>query len=301
MKIYTELNNNHKNLSLALGFFDGIHLGHAKVIRNAVDYARKNGLKSAIVTFSSHPAQKFNKNFEGYIMPPEKRFEYFEKIGIDYCWVLDFETLVNTEAQIYIKNILVKNFAPKAITSGFNHNFGKNKKGTPSLLKEFSDVYCYEYFEIPPVIIDGKTVSSSAIREFMRAGDIENLNKFLGYNFVYTGEVVHGKNLGAKIGFRTANLIYPQDCVMFKFGVYGVEITVDKRKLKGIANFGVKPTMGGMGNQPLLEVHILDFDEDIYGKNVSVEFKNFIRDEKKFNSVLDLTEQIKSDIKNILN
>lgn len=296
MKIYTELNNNHKNLSLALGFFDGIHLGHVKVIKNAVKYARDNGLESAVITFSSHPAQKFNPNFEGYVMPPDKRFEYFEALGVDYCWVLDFETLVNIEAEDYIKDILVKNFSPKAITSGFNHDFGKNKKGTPALLREFSDIFGYEYFEIPPVLMEGKTVSSSAVREYMRSGDIENLNKFLGYNFGFQGKVIHGNNLGSELGFRTANLNYPKDCVRLKYGVYGIIADIEGFKYKGIANFGVKPTLGDGVKSPVLEVHILDFNEDIYGKSISVEFKNFIRSEKKFNSIHDLTEQIKSDI-----
>ena len=300
MEIFTKLNDNHKNLSLALGFFDGVHLGHKAVIEKAVDFAHQNNLKSAVITFSSHPAQKFNKNFEGYIMPPEKRFEYFEKSGVDYCWAVNFDDISNIEAEDYIKDVLVKNFAPKAITSGFNHNFGKNKKGNSALLKEYSSAFGYEYFEIPPIVIDGTTVSSSAIRKFIRSGDIKKLNEFSERNFEISGVVQNGQKLGAKLGFKTANLTYPSSCVMLKFGVYDTDIFIDGDKYRGITNFGVKPTFNNTSSQPVLEVHILNFDKDIYGKNVRVEFKNFIRDEKKFDSASDLKDQINRDLEKII-
>ena len=296
MKIYTELNDEHKYLSLALGFFDGIHLGHREVIKNTVDYANKNGLKSAVITFSSHPAQKFNPNFEGYIMPPDKRFEYFEKLGVDFCWALDFEKIMNIEAESYIKDILIKNFTPKAITSGFNHNFGKNKGGTTALLEEFSHKFDYEYFEIPPVIINDVTVSSSAIREFIRQGDIENLNNFLGRKFSVSGNVIHGQKTGTKLGFKTANIPYRADCVKLKFGVYGGNVRIEDEIYKGIANFGIKPTICS-NCEPLLEVHILDFNEEIYGEAITVEFEKFIRAEKKFTSIGELVRQIENDMR----
>lgn len=298
MKIYTELNNEHKNLSLALGFFDGVHIGHKEVIRKAVSYARENGLKSAVVTFSSHPAEKFNKNFEGYVMPPAERFEYFEKLGVDYCWALDFEKLTHVSAENYIKAILVQSFAPKAITSGFNHHFGKNREGSTELLKELSLRYGYNYFEIPPVLINNVTVSSSIVREFIQCGDIKNLNKFLGHDFLIKGNVQTGEKIASKLGFKTANLNYPQKCTKLKFGVYGVNLNFDGTLYKGIANFGVKPTFcpNIPYHEPVLEVHILDFNNDIYNQNVTVDFKKFIRPEKKFNSCDELINQIKADI-----
>jgi len=295
MEIFSDLNDKHKNLSLALGFFDGIHAGHIKVIQNAVDYANNNGLKSAVITFSEHPALSFNKNFEGYIMPPDERFIYFEKMGVDYCWVLDFNSIVNIDANDYIKNILVENFAPKAITSGFNHNFGKNKKGTSKLLKTFSKIYGYEYFEICPVIMNNITVSSSTIRKFIKLGDIENINKFMQHKFEITGNVLHGQRIGTKLGFKTANINYPKDCVKLLYGVYGVNINYKGSIYNGIANFGVKPTFYSQ-QEPILEIHIFDFDKEIYGEKISVEFKKFIRAEKKFRSQNELLMQIKKDI-----
>lgn len=299
MEIFTELNDKHKNLSIALGFFDGVHLGHKAVIEKAVDYALKNNLKSAVITFSSHPAQKFNKNFEGYIIPPKKRYEYFEQFGVDYCWALDFDNIADIEAEKYIKDVLFKNFSPKAVTSGFNHHFGQHKSGNTTVLKNFSSIYNYEYFEIPPVLIDDITVSSSVIREFIRQGDIDKLNKFLGHDFEISGKVQHGKKVGSKLGFKTANIEYPRICVWLPYGVYGVNVTISGQTYKGIANFGVKPTFSE-NLSPILEVHILDFNEDIYGKNLTVEFKKFIRSEKKFNSPEELSEQIKADIDSFL-
>ena len=159
-------------------------------------------------------------------------------------------------------------------------------------------LYGYEYFEVPPQKIYNETISSSAIRSALSKGQIENANEMLGYNFTISGEVIKGQQIGRKIGFKTANLIYPPELIDLPFGVYSVIVHYEGRQRKGITNFGIRPTVSN-NHQCSLETHILDFDKDIYGENISVEFLKMIRSEKKFSSLDALKKQISEDISNI--
>lgn len=292
MKIFTELNKN-PNLSLALGFFDGVHLGHKAVIKSAVDFAKQNGNKSAVVTFSDHPCCYFWGVCPKYILSRKQREEKIEALGVDYLYELDFESIAGLTAQDYLKDILINHFTPVSISTGWNHNFGCKKSGDVKFLRKNSKKYDYEYFELPPQKIDNEIISSTTIRKLLSDGEIERANLMLGSKFSISGEVVKGNQIGRTIGFKTANLVYPPELIELPYGVY----SVDTNYGKAIANFGIRPTV--KGSQALLEVHILDFEKDIYGENLTVYFNKMIRAEKKFSSLDALKSQIKLDIKTI--
>lgn len=298
MQIFTELNKN-PNLSLALGYFDGVHLGHQAVISTAVNFAHKNGNKSAVITFKDHPCCFFYGVCPKYILTREDRLSHLEALGVDYVYILDFNAkLCMLSAQDYLKNVLIDNFSPKSISTGFNHYFGAKKSGGVDLLTQMQSVYGYKYFEVPPQKIGKDTISSTAIRNALSKGQIANANEMLGYNFTISGEVIKGQQLGRKIGFRTANLMYPPELIDLPFGVYSVIVHYQNAVYRGITNFGIRPTVSNT-NQCSLETHILDFDRDIYGENIAVEFLKMIRLEKKFASIEELKKQIKDDIAHI--
>lgn len=292
MEIFSEINDNYKNLALALGYFDGVHLGHRKVISAAVDFAKNYGLNSAVITFKEHPQVFLRGCAPAYILSGKKRFEKLRELRVDIVFELDFKKLVGFSGEEYINDFLVRNFKPKFISTGFNHYFGAGKSGTPELLEKFSKISEYDYYKAPPFIIDNEVVSSSLIRKYLSEGKIKQANKFLGYNFSVDGIVKEGAKLASKIGFKTANLLYPEGIVKIPYGVYAVRAN----GLPAIANFGIKPTFDGLVAEPILEVHILNFDKNIYGENMSVEFVGFIRREIKFATVNELIKQIKLDI-----
>ena len=206
---------------------------------------------------------------------------------------LDFESISGLTAEEYLKDVLIKYLTPLAISTGWNHNFGYKKSGNAEFLRNNSKKFGYEYFELPPQKNGNEIISSSAIRKYLSEGRIEKANSMLGYKFSTSGIVIEGNQIGRTIGFRTANIIFPDELIELPHGVYSVETTYGQ----GIANFGTRPTVNGKGT--LLEVHILDFDKDIYGQNLTVEFNKMIRAEKKFSSLNALKNQINKDIKQI--
>ena len=286
-------------LSIALGFFDGIHKGHQAVIKNAVNFANQNNTKSAVITFKDHPCCFFYGTKPKYLLTREEKHAKIAALGIDYLFELDFESISGLKADEYLKDVLVKYFTPKAITTGWNHNFGYKQSGNVKFLAQNAEKYDYKYFEISPQKEGLKNISSTAIRDYLFDGLIEDANKMLGYKFSIKGEVVEGQKLGRKIGFRTANLIYPDELVDLPFGVYSVEVNHNNKIYKGITNFGIRPTVSD-NNIRSLETHILDFDKDIYGENIEVSFIKMLRAERKFNSIDELTKQINKDIKEIV-
>lgn len=294
MKVFTELNFNPK-LSLALGYFDGVHLGHQSVIKQSVEFAHLNNCKSAIVTFKEHPVCYFRGCQPNYILTHEQRRQKIEALGVDYLYELDFSKFANLTAEDYLENVLVNNFSPIGITTGFNHNFGKNKSGNTEFLEKMSNVFGYKYFLQAAEKLEGEVISSTAIRKYLLAGNIKQANKMLGNNFPIEGTVIKGQQLGRKIGFRTANLIYPDNIVQIPYGVYSTAVTYNNISYKGITNFGIRPTIS-KDNIPSLETNILGFDEDIYGENISIEFLEMLRPEQKFSSLDKLITQIKFDV-----
>ena len=294
MKIYSEFNK-QKNLVVILGFFDGIHYGHKAVIQTAVNYAKERDLQTALVTFKDAPFVYFGKKEAKYILSKPEKEKMLENFGIDFLYELNFdEHLANLTASQYLET-LVNNFKPSAIVTGYNHYFGYNKSGNADYLRLMQEKYGYKYLEVLQIKSKNGVVCSTKIREALNNGDIKLANSLLGYRFFIKNEVVKGAQIGRSIGFKTANLIFPNDVIEISNGVYAVEVEIDEKKYMGIANYGSKPTVKD-DEKKLLEVHIINFDEDIYGKFIKVSFLDKIRDEKRFNSLTQLKEQITKDI-----
>jgi len=294
MEILTDFEEKN-NLVLALGFFDGVHIAHQKVISKAVNFAKENNLKSSVITFEKSPAEYFKNTEIKSITSLSDKLKLIEDLGIDYSFVFDFKNIAKIDAYDYIKNVIVKNFTPKAIVTGFNHTFGLNKFGNGELLKNLEKEFNFKYFEIEPETLNGEVISSTLIKQYLSEGNVLSANKMLGRKFFIKNEVVKGEQLGRTLGFKTANLIYPENITDVKNGVYGATVIYNREKFDGILNFGVKPTVSKL-NKKILEVNIFDFDKDIYGEDIIVEFKEKIRDEKKFSSIDELKIQIKKDI-----
>lgn len=294
MEILNKLKSN-ENLAIALGFFDGVHLGHKAVINAAVDYAKKNNIKSAVVTFRQSPYVALNNVKPNYIITLEEKIKAIKKLGVDYLYLSDFtEDLAKQTASDYLKN-LVDDLHPKMIATGFNHYFGYNKSGGVDYLRLMQQEYEYEFKEINPIKLNEDVISSTAIRKALSNGDIPKANSMLGYRFYVKNEVIKGRQIGRTIGFKTANLKMPEKMINIPDGVYAVEVEVLGKKHMGIANFGSNPTVTD-DFQKLLEVHIIDFNQDIYGELVKVSFLVKIRNEKKFQSLTELKTQIEKDI-----
>ena len=298
MEIFSELNDNN-NLSLALGYFDGVHIGHRKVIMSAVEYAHNNNVKSAVITFKDHPCCYFWNVAPKYILTRDARRQKIAELGVDYLYELDFAQISKYTAEDYMKNVIIRHFSPVAISTGFNHNFGLNKSGNTSYLTYMASVFGYKYFMIDAELSDDVVISSTEIRRLLSQGNISIANNMLGYNFFVEGVVVKGKQIGRTIGFRTANINYPEELIDIPYGVYATLVHVDNDCYYGVTNFGLRPTVSSDGSR-IIESHLINSDKDIYGKNIRVEFLYMLRSEIKFNSIDKLRIQIQKDINEIV-
>ncbi len=292
MEIFEALNTK-KDLSLALGFFDGVHKAHQKLISVTVELARKNNLKSAVITFKNNPLCDLRGIKATYLYTNTEKCELIKELGIDYIYLLDFKKFADLSAEEYLRDVLYKYFEPKFITTGFNHNFGKNKSGDHIFLKNNQKKYGYIYNEIPPIKERGKLISTTNIKKLLEDGNIELANEFLGRRFKIKNIVERGQGIGAKIGFPTVNLSWPKDIYKIPYGVYR-GTCLEK---PAIINWGIRPTIGG--NKEILEAHILNFNKNVYGETVEIYFDKKIRDEKRFNSIDELKNQIQIDFKSI--
>jgi riboflavin kinase/FMN adenylyltransferase len=299
METYNQINDNNKNLSIALGFFDGIHIGHRAVLSSAVSYAKNNGLKSAVITFENHPKCYLNNLKPKYIISKKEKLDILENLGLDFVYFLKFdENFVKLSAKSYLE-LLYNNLSPKAISTGTNHTFGKDKEGNSEYLYNMQKVFNYKYFNVDSQKLNDIIISSSLIRKSLENGNIEYVNKMLDRQYSFEETVVKGEQIGRTLGFRTANLYYPEDILNIGRGVYSVDVLYNGCMYKGVANFGMRPSLENT-KIPLLEVHILNFDENIYGKTIKVFFNKKIRNEKKFNSLDELKVQIAKDINAVI-
>jgi riboflavin kinase/FMN adenylyltransferase len=287
------------NLSLALGFFDGVHLGHKEVIGCAVEFAETENCKSAVVTFKEPPYCFFKKETPKYILTPAEKYKKIESLGVDYLIELDFENVVGMSPIEYLEKVLVKYFSPKAISTGFNHHFGVNKSGNVVFLSECQSRFNYTYLATPPQTVFGEIISSTAIRNYIKSGLVDMVSSMLGRNFELMGIVIKGQQLGRTIGFPTANIIYPENIIELPYGVFDVDVILENgSKYRGLTNFGVKPTVSNE-EIPSLETFILDFDGDLYGKTIKLAFNKMIRPEIKFQNLDELKTQIEFDLQTL--
>ncbi|QUH31858.1 bifunctional riboflavin kinase/FAD synthetase [Vallitalea guaymasensis] len=279
---------------VVLGNFDGIHIGHRKLICKALELSRELGLKSLVLTFDPHPSFVLaNKEPVDLIYLSCEKERLLSNIDIFVEYPYDLVTAKMTPED-FIEKVICKQLNAKFIVVGNDYRFGHERKGDINLLKKLSSNYGYELITIPKIAYNNDIVSSTWIRKEIKQGNIELANKLLGENFSITGKVVEGKKNGRKFGFPTANIIPHRYKILPPNGVYYSNISVNGKKYDSITNVGVNPTLNGQ--KKVVETHILGFDEDIYGQVVVVEFIQFIRKEKKFNSIEELKKEVSSNI-----
>lgn len=274
---------------LILGFFDGVHTAHQAVIKSALDYAGE----AMLITFKDSPAKYFNQEAE-YIYTRKQSLKKIMSLGVSEVIELDFAEIANMPADEYLK-FIVQKYNPISISTGYNHTFGKNKGGNSDFLAENADKFGYKYICVPPQMFNDQIISSTLIRKLLKEGNILLANRLLGTNFMLEGTVIRGAQLGRTIGFPTANIKYTPEIVQIPFGVYSARIN----NRPAVLNWGMKPTVHNT-KEPIVEVHIINFDGDLYGKNIEIEITSKIRDEKKFNGLEELRTQIEKDVKECL-
>ena len=290
------------NAVLTIGTFDGVHIGHQKILQQLNQEALKIGGESVLFTFYPHPRMVLFPDNHGLklIQTQEEKLDKLKRIGLQNVIVQpftsDFSNLTATE---FVRDFLVQKLKVKKLVIGHDHQFGKNREGTLEFLKSMSKIYDFEVIEIPAQEIDEVNISSTRIRNAIESGNIEIVNTYLGEKFELNGTVVKANQLGRTIGFPTANILIENDIkIIPKNGVYIVEVIIPNyNTFKGMMNIGIRPTI--KDNLSLaIEVHILDFNETIYGSPIKVKLISRLRDEIKFNSIDELKKQLQDDEKN---
>lgn len=299
-------NNINGKTAVALGMFDGVHLGHIEVIKSALSQ-QENGLVPAAFTFrvlGKEPA-------DGFILPYQMKFSLLKAAGIKTVYSSDFDSVRGLSAEAFVEDILCTKMNCGHVTCGWNFKFSRNAGANADDLKLICERKGVGLKIIPPVSVDftGKhsPVSSTKIREAIRDGEIELANKMLGRELAYELEVLEGEKLGRLLGAPTINQIIPNGCVLPKFGVYGSVVTIDGNDYTSVTNIGIKPTVDGGNSEklpakfaPIMETHIPGFNTDVYGQTVTVSLCKFIREERKFDSIEELKRQIQLDIETVL-
>ncbi|MEK6224437.1 MAG: bifunctional riboflavin kinase/FAD synthetase [Thermodesulfobacteriales bacterium] len=283
--------------SATIGNFDGVHIGHKKILSAVKQEAKQQGLSSCVITFHPHP-QKVLQNIDiPLLVPIRERLKLLEDQGIDVvaCYTFTKE-IAKISAQDFVTDILVGKLNLKHLIVGPDFSFGREREGNLSLLNKMGAEYGFDTEVVETALYEGEIVSSTSIRNLVREGNLLKARNFLGYNFYIEGQVKEGERRGRQIGFPTANLDTDWD-ILPKVGVYATLANVDGTKHQSITNIGYRPTFGH--NELLIETHIFDFDEEIYKKRIKVEFVDRVRDEQKFNGPEALVEQIKRDVERV--
>lgn len=289
-------------LVVALGTFDGIHIGHLQILEDAVSEAKKNCLKSACMTFSNHPLN-FIKGIDygdagsvRLLCSDEQKISILERIGFDYVINIPFDKNIMTmKPTDFISNILNAKLHARIVCCGFNYSFGDRAKGNVDTLRHEGAKYDIKINAHDAVKYDDIIVSSTAVRALVRDGNFELANKYLGREYSISGKVIHGNSIGRDIGFPTMNLGIPAELEMPPNGVYFSRAVVDGKEYKSITNIGNRPTVGK--NEKVLETHIFDFDSEVYGDEICIKLLKFHRSEIKFDSIEELAKQISIDCK----
>ena len=298
MKIFNNIQSysSEKESILTIGTFDGVHIGHNKILTKLVEESKKNNLSSLIMTFFPHPRMVLQKSQEIKMIDTiDEKIYLFKKTGVDNLIIQPFdENFSKIRAKEFVEEILVKKLKIKYIIIGYDHRFGKDREASVDDLKKFGLNYMFTVEEIAAQEIHSIAISSTKIRNAILKGEIKKCNEYLGRNFMLTGEVVHGDGLGKKINFPTANIKIPETYkIIPKNGVYLVKAIINSEIYFGMMNIGVRPTIGGKNKS--LEIHFFNFKDNIYNKTISVEIICKIRDEEKFSSIDELKIQLKKD------
>ena len=287
---------------VTIGTFDGVHFGHQKITEKLVFEAKKAQKKSLVLTFFPHPRMVLQKDTSVKLLNTiDERAKMLEKTGLDYLIIHPFSVEFSRMTALeFVKDVLVKQLNISKLIIGYDHHFGKNREGNINQLSKYSHVYNFKVEEIPAQDIDEVAVSSTKIRRALLSGDLQTANHYLGYPFMLNGTVINGKKVGGKIGFPTANIAIEEPYKLIpKTGVYIVKSNIDNKIVFGMMNIGNRPTVNG--NYQTIEVHFFNFNDDLYGKKLTVELLYFLRDEQKFDSISLLVNQLKTDAENTKN
>ncbi|KLT21729.1 riboflavin biosynthesis protein RibF [Wolbachia endosymbiont of Armadillidium vulgare str. wVulC] len=287
------------NLALTFGNFDGVHLGHKFAISTLKKIAQEKGLPSAVLTFEPHPSTVLSSRNNFRLIDQEQKKELICSHGIDYLYIINFnEGFAQVSCDDFISKILVDRYSAKHITVGESCTFGHKRLGSILTLEKYSETYGYSLTKLEPLIVDGEICSSSSIREHLQKGEIEVANKLLGRLYQVSGVVTKGACRGREIGFPTINIPLEDYMIKPKFGTYYAKVALSENSanwLYGVVNIGMRPTFKDL-KKPIVEMHIFDFNENVYNLKVDIQLLKFIRPEKKFHSINELTKQIDRDI-----
>lgn len=288
---------NIQNAVVTSGTFDGVHFGHQKILKKIVKTAREINGKSVVLTFWPHPRfvlfpeEKTLKLLSTF----EEKAQLLKEVGIDYIVKVEFtKEFSQLSSETFIQNMLVEQLKTKKLIIGYDHRFGKNRSGSFEYLKENSDRFGFEVEEIPRQDIDDVGVSSTKIRQALFHGEVDKAAEFLGRFYSITGNVVEGKKIGTQLGFPTANIHIAEEFKLIpKDGAYAIRAKVNDHWYKGMLNVGIRPTVGGLHR--VIETHLFEFQEQIYNHPIQIEFVKHLREEKKFDSLEDLKNQLQKD------
>ena len=300
MQVYKEQDRyNIKNPVVTVGIFDGVHRGHQHILKTLAEYKNRVKGESVILTFWPHP-RIFLANDEysfKLLNTLEEKKGLLEKSGVDHFVIMPFTRRISNETACeFIKEILVNKIGTRHLLVGADNQFGKDRTGDFKAIKACAEKFGIEANQLEMKIAEEEKISSTRIRNALWNGDICLANKLLGYDFFFRGRIVTGKKIGRKMGFPTANIFSNETYKLIpRVGVYAVEIMVEDEKFGGMLNIGSRPTVNHTGEPPSVEVHIFDFNREIYGQKVTLLFKERIRDEKKFDNINLLVEQLKQD------
>ena len=287
---------------VTIGTFDGVHIGHQKIIKRLMNTGKSDHLKSVILTFFPHPRMVLQKDSNiKLINTIDERSHILDDLGLDYLLIKKFtKTFSRLSAKDFVKQILVDTLNAKKVIIGYDHRFGRNRNADINDLKNFGIMYGFEVEEISVEDIDDVAVSSTKIRKALNEGDIAKANSFLGYHFMLNGTVVKGKGLGKKIDYPTANILIKEDYKLIpKRGSYIVNAKINDKLYFGMMNIGVNPTVNG--EKETIEVHFFDLNKDIYNRKLQIHLLERIRDEQKFESLEALKTQLQKDKERALN
>lgn len=299
MRVHQSVENyDHKELLsvLTIGTFDGVHIGHQKIIERLNQIKSEDFERSMILTFYPHPRMVLDHSKDIKMLTTmDEKIYLLEKFGLDDLIIEPFtKEFSRLSALDFVRNILVNQLNIKKLVIGYDHHFGKNREGNFEQLSEYGELYDFKVEEISAQEIENVSVSSTKIRKALENGEMEKANKYLGYNYLLTGKIIKGQGIGRKINFPTVNLHIAEDYKLIpKKGVYVVRANFNNKSSFGIMNIGFRPTVGGKGQT--IEIHLLDFNDDLYGSNMQIEVLMRLRDEKKFESIEELATQISKD------
>lgn len=304
MKIYNNFLEYKKvsNAIVTIGTFDGVHLGHQAILKDMVKTAKEIGGETVVITFYPHPRQVLNIDSANlrFITTQEEKIKHLDDLGIDNLIIVNFtKEFSRISSESFIRDYVIDKIAPVKIVIGYDHHFGKNRMGDFNLLYDLGNMYRFKVQRIPAQDVENIAVSSTKIRHSLQQGNVEHANQLLGYQFAYIGKVVGGKKIGREIGFPTANLEVNKEFRLIETpGVYATYIDFDGKSYKSMTYIGTKPTINN-DRVESIEVHVFDFEGNLYDKTVKIRFVKRIRDERIFENLEVMRRQLEIDEKEI--